>query len=176
MYTDPTEPKDGDFAAYVERLTGGAGRTPGQVQRPVKAKAKTNAGADKRLATRTVGAGTTPGSVFDSAPAGTPARAATSSGPPSAGQQSSWGRSASEAGAQPPPSPAGGATPPDLDVAMRQLAGGLRSAAARLSQWLMIAGAVTLGLSLAGLWSLSLLPGIVLIIAAILLRHKSSKS
>ncbi|MGD9943472.1 MAG: hypothetical protein AB7L76_20900 [Burkholderiaceae bacterium] len=167
MYTDPTEPKDGDFAAYVERLSGSSASSPGLVPRSVKA-ATRRRGADARAAvsSSTAGAaagtaGPGPGAAWGRSPsaAGTPA-----TGMQTTGNTAARARTGAAAGA-----------PPDLDAAMRQLAGGLRGGAAALARLLGIAGITLIALSLIGLWSISLAPGIMLLIASMLLGRKLNK-
>ncbi|MCO5107524.1 MAG: hypothetical protein M9907_10610 [Burkholderiaceae bacterium] len=145
---DRDGPPDGDFARYVERLSGAAGRTPGRVESPL---ARVGGGAASR------GSGAKGAAGKGAKGAARTAAAAGPAGAPGAGAAA--GRAAV----------AGAASVEGLRAAARAL--GLR-----LSRWLMIGGIALIVLAILDLVpAMTPLPGFALLLLSIVLRNLSTR-
>ena len=144
---DRDGPPDGDFASYVERLTGNAGRTPGRVESAASARRS-------RLAAAAAGGGA---SASPPALTGTP------------GEQLAEALRKATVGARGKAGSAGKV----VDAGLR---GAGRAVGARASRWLMAGGIALIVLSVFELVPrLSPLPGFALLVLSLFLRRLSSR-
>lgn len=145
---DRDGPPDGDFASYVERLTGNAGRTPGRVESAASARRS-------RLAAAAAGGGA---SASPPALTGTP------------GEQLAEALRKATVGAR------GKAGSAGKVVDAEGLRGAGRTVGARASRWLMAGGIALIVLSVFELVPrLSPLPGFALLVLSLFLRRLSSR-
>jgi len=146
---DRDGPADGDFASYVERLTGNAGRTPGRVESSASSRRS-------RLAAAAEGAGAAAPAPLQ--PAGTP------------GQQLAEALRKATVGAR----GKAGSTGKAVDADALRAAG--RAVGARASRWLMAGGIALIVLSVFELVPrLSPLPGFALLVLSLFLRRLSAR-
>ena len=144
---DRDGPADGDFASYVERLTGNAGRTPGRVESSTSSRRSRLAAAE--------GAGAAAPAPLQ--PAGTP------------GQQLAEALRKATVGARGKAGSAGKV----VDAGLR---GAGRAVGARASRWLMAGGIALIVLSVFELVPrLSPLPGFALLVLSLFLRRLSAR-
>ncbi|HLS54965.1 MAG TPA: hypothetical protein VK052_02765 [Zeimonas sp.] len=146
--TDRDGPPDGDFASYVERLTGNAGRTPGEQL----------AASTRRSRQAAVAGGTDASTPLPARPSGTP------------GEQLAEALRQATVGARRKAGPAGKA----VDTVALRAAG--RAVGTRVSRWLMAAGIALIVLSVFELVPrLSPLPGFALLVLSLFLRRLSAR-
>lgn len=158
---DRDGPPDGDYASYVERLTGAAGRTPGRVEsRGALAKRDARAAASRAAASRSAGEpAAQAGGTLAEAAAEALRRAAD-------GARRQGGAANRGAGAK---GASGAASADALHAAGRTL--GLR-----LSRWLMIGGFALIALAILDLVpAITPLPGFALLLLSIVLRNLSNR-
>jgi len=147
--TDRDGPPDGDFASYVERLTGNAGRTPGRVE---------SAASTRRSRRAAVAGGAGASASLPAQPSGTP------------GEQLAEALRKATVGARGKDGPASKA----VDTAALRAAG--RAVGTRVSRWLMAAGIALIVLSVFELVPrLSPLPGFALLVLSLFLRRLSTR-
>lgn len=153
---DRDGPPDGDYASYVERLTGAAGRTPGRVEsRGALAKRDARAAASRSTGEPAAQAG---GTLAEAA-----AEALRRAADGARGQGGAANRGAGAKGAS------GAASADALHAAGRAV--GLR-----LSRWLMIGGFALIALAILDLVpAMTPLPGFALLLLSIVLRNLSNR-
>ena len=156
---DRDGPPDGDFASYVERLTGAAGRTPGRVE--------SRAALAMRDARAAAGRSAQEASSKREKPSGTLAEAAAEALRRAAAEARRPAGTDSGAGATSRWGPGDGADA--LRVAGRALG-------VRLSRWSMIGGIALIALSILGIVpSITPLPGFALLMLSFILRSLSNR-
>lgn len=153
---DRDGPPDGDYASYVERLTGAAGRTPGRVEsRGALAKRDARTAASRSTGEPAAQAG---GTLAEAA-----AEALRRAADGARGQGGAANRGAGAKGAS------GAASADALRAAGRAV--GLR-----LSRWLMIGGFALIALAILDLVpAMTPLPGFALLLLSIVLRNLSNR-
>ncbi|MBX3704763.1 MAG: hypothetical protein KF822_13395 [Steroidobacteraceae bacterium] len=156
---DRDGPPDGDYASYVERLTGAAGRTPGRVESRVALARRDARPAPSRSAGEPAAQ---PAGTFAEAAAEALRRAAD-------GARRQAGAANRGAGAKGASGASGTASADALRAAGRAL--GLR-----LSRWLMIGGFALIALAILDLVpAMTPLPGFALLLLSLVLRNLSNR-
>lgn len=154
---DRDGPPDGDFASYVERLTGAAGRTPGRVE--------SRAALAMRDARAAAGRAAPQASSKPAKPSGTLAEAATEA----------LRRAAADARRH-AGSGAGATSRADSGDGVDALRAAGRALGLRLSRWAMIGGIALVALSILEIVpSMTPLPGFALLMLSFVLRSLSNR-